>query len=187
MDMKSAFLLALAKLLEQFVPRGLRWLVDAFLKRTADYIDANPASVGNLDTFSRVARGEAEGDLSEAPDALKEWLRALFDKIAQSIKRPILRAAFTTVAGFVVDKLADLLWDELFGASSVRPGGIVSPARVPSHADVSAWQHSLENAARGARPLMSAKSPVAASPVVAKTDSDAAAPPAADPDKPPEL
>lgn len=182
MDMKSAFLLALAKLLEQFVPRGLRWLVDAFLKRTADYIDAHAGDLDKLETFARVAKGDAEGDLSDAPDALKDWLRELFDTIAKSIKRPILRTAFTTVAGFVVDKLADLLWDELFGASSVRPGGIVMAARVPSHADVSAWQHSLENAARGARPLMNAVRPAAVAAPAPVSD-----PPPADPDKPPEL
>lgn len=145
--MQAVLVAALLKLLAKYAPKGIKWLIDGFGKRTNEYLTAHPNATAKLEQVAAAARGDANAlaAVGEAPDALKNFLRTLFDQIGDSIKRPVVRIAFDIVAGFVVEKLSGELVGELFAAP-----GMTLAARPVDTSDVSAWQHSVLAAAAAA-------------------------------------
>lgn len=146
--MKAALVAALVKLLAQYAPKGIKWLIDGFTKRTGDYLNAHEDAAAKLEQLGAAARGDAAAiaAVGETPEeGFRKYLTALFAKIGDSITRPVVRAAFNLVAGFVVDKLAD----QLFGLTFAGPGSTFAPPPLATN-DVSAWQHSVLQAAAAA-------------------------------------
>lgn len=173
--MQAVLIAALIKLLAQYAPKGIKWLIDGFTKRTAEYLNAHPNAVAKLEQVGAAARGDAAAlaAVGESPEeAFRKFLTDLFAKIGESITRPLVRAAFNLVASFVVDRLSD----QLFGLTFAAPGALFAPAPLPTN-DVSAWQHSVLAAAAAAGKFDSPPPPpVPASPESVPTVNDPAAP-----------
>lgn len=118
--MPLSFLLpALAALLQSGVPAALGWLVNRLLARVQEYVTAHPEAQAELDRIAAVAGGADPLNLTAAPDALKDWLRSVLEAITEGIDRPLVKRAFALLSAFVVDKLADRLWDRLFPQSGL--------------------------------------------------------------------
>jgi hypothetical protein len=140
------FPILLAYLLK-YAPSSLQWAAHGFVETVKNYLARNPALSLVFDNLAEVARGVAPADGVHAPDALKAWLQQVFDGAKASIGNPMLRSLFSTVESFVVENLTDLIWSELFGATSEHPNGLVMAVRPLDPSECGAWHHSLVVAA----------------------------------------
>lgn len=167
---------ALTAVIGRYAPKVVKTAVDAFIKRITAYLEAHPEKAKELDTITAAGRGDlaAVTKVGEAPDALKKFLADLVATIAETIKRPVLRTMFTTIGGFVVDKMSDLVWDELFARAQGGAAGVMARQPIDNNS-VSAWQHSLIMAAQAAGGQFADPAPALA-PAAETTPADPAAP-----------
>lgn len=126
--MRAVLIAAIGQLLQAALPVGLKWLAGQFTKLFDKFLAADPAETVGLDAVAGAAASGTD-QLADAPDALKEWLRQALARFTDGIDRPLLKRAFALVADFLVNHLADALWDRLFpsalgGKLLAAPGGV---------------------------------------------------------------
>lgn len=126
--MQAVLIAALMSLLQKALPIGLKWLGDKFASLFDGWLTANPSTLSGLSAVEGMASDPS--NVAAAPDALKEWLRTALTEFAERFDgRPLIQRAFKLIANFVIDNLADQLWDKLFptalsGQLLAAPGGV---------------------------------------------------------------